>query len=179
MAKLSTPALNPALYRHFAVLTVACTLVLAIFSDGENREAVATEIRAQHTAEVARMTASTPRYGKPTLKKAPQVGRFTGLGDTGVHFGDPMDFTGSKVQRVGKLDLPAPARLGEQFAPQDYARFGISKEELAALSPAEREKLLARLRAGGLPSDPKERQKMIEKLLAASATRSGSGSALE
>ena len=179
MAKISTPALKPNMYRHFAVVTVACTLVMAIFSSGENRQAVAAELQAQKDAEAARIAASKPRYGTPTLKKAPKAARFSSYGDAPGMFGDPMDFTGSKVQRIGSGTLPPSARLGGDLAPQDYARFGITEEELAALSPAEREKLLAKLRAGGLPSDEEERQRMIDRLLAASARRSGGSGEVE
>ena len=179
MAKISTPALKPSMYRHFAVLTVACTLVLALFSDGESRDAVAAELEAQQQAEAARLAASKPKYGEPKFKQKQRAARWREFNDSEVHFGDAMDFRGSKVQDVGDLDLSARSRLGGEFAPQDYARFGISQEELAALSPAEREKLLAKLRAGGLPVDPAERQRQIERLLAASASRSGSEAGLE
>lgn len=180
MAKISTPMLKPGMYRHFAVLTVAVTLMLVIFADGENRQAVAAEIEAQQNAEVARIARSKPRYGTPRLQQRQQAARYDDFieGDGG-NFGDPTDFEGSRVQKVGDLDLPVSARLGGEFTPQDYARYGISEKELAALSPAEREKLLAKLRAGGLPADPAQRKRQIDALLAASASRSGNFSGLE
>lgn len=173
MAKISTPALKPSMYRHFAVVTVAITLVMVIFSDGENREAIAAEIQAQHDAEAARIARSKPRYGTPKLAQKQPPARWSEFNENTGHFGDPTDFTGSMIQRTGEVQLPAPSRLGGEAAPQDYARFGISEKELAALSPVERERLLARLRAGGLPSDPEERARQIQKLLAASAERAG------
>jgi hypothetical protein len=179
MAKISTPAVKPEMYRHFAVLTVAITLVLMIFSDGENREAIAAEVEAQQDADAAKLAASQPKYGAPRFKQRQKASRWREFNDSGGRFGEPTDFTGSRVQRVGPLDLPDPERLGGEFTPQDYARFGISQQELAALSPAEREKLLARLRAGGMATDPEERARQIEKLLASSAQRSGGAGGLE
>lgn len=179
MAKISTPAVKPGMYRHFAVLTVACTVLLVIFADGENREAVAAEMEAQQDSDAERAAASRPRYGEPRFKQRQRAARWREFNESGGHFGDPTDFQGSRVQRVGDLELPAPSRLGGEMSPQDYARFGISERELAALTPAEREKLLARLRAGGLPTDPDERARQIEQLLASSAQRSGGQGGLE
>jgi hypothetical protein len=180
MAKISTPMLKPGMYRHFAVLTVAVTLVMVIFADGENRQAIASEIEAQQNAEAARIARSKPKFGTPRLQQRQQAARYRDFvnGDGG-NFGDPTDFAGSRVQKLGKLDLPTSARLGGEFTPADYARFGISEKELAALSPAEREKLLAKLRAGGLPTDPVLRKRQIDALLASSASRSGSQTGLE
>jgi hypothetical protein len=179
MAKISTPALKPSMYRHFAALTVGVTLVLVIFADGENRDAIAAEIEAQQQADAAKDAASKPRYGTPRLKQKQRAARWREFNEGDSSFGDPTDFTGSRVQRTGGIDLPAPSRLGGEFTPQDYARFGVSQAELAALSPAEREKLLAKLRAGGLAADPEERAEQIEKLLASSAQRSGGQAGLE
>lgn len=175
MAKISTPALKPSMYRHFAALTVAITVVLLIFADGENRQAVAAEIQAQHDAEAARIARSKPKYGAPKFKQRQRAAAWREFNESGgsARFGDPTDFQGSRVQRSGTASLPPPARLGGEFTPEDYARFGISERELAALSPGEREKLLARLRAGGMATDPDERARQIAKLLNSSAQRSG------
>lgn len=179
MAKISTPALKPSMYRHFAVVTVAITLVMVIFADGENREAIAAELQERHDTEAARIAASKPKYGVPRFKQRQSAARWREFNESGGEFGDPMDFNGSRIQRTGDGDLVVADRLGGEFTPQDYARFGISEKELAALSPAEREKLLARLRAGGMATDPEERAKQIEKLLASSAQRSGGQGGLE
>ena len=39
-------AVTAKMYRHFAVLTVAVTLMVGLFADGETREAAASEVRA-------------------------------------------------------------------------------------------------------------------------------------
>jgi len=182
MAKISTPGLTPKMFRHFAVVTIAATLLLAVFSSGENREAIAAQVAAQKEAEMARIKRSKPAYGEAKLKQEARPGKFESFGDGGGSFGQPMDQFGSQVQNVGGLDLeetPTAARIGGQYTPASYAQFGLSEKELAALSPAERAKLLARLRAGGLPSDPAERQKMIDALIAASAARSGESVTIE
>ena len=38
MRRAVTPAIPPSMYRHFAIVTVALTMGLAMFADGENRE---------------------------------------------------------------------------------------------------------------------------------------------
>ena len=42
-----TLAIPPKMYRHFAVVTVLITLLIAIFADGENRQAIGSELKAQ------------------------------------------------------------------------------------------------------------------------------------
>jgi hypothetical protein len=122
MAKISTPAISLKTYRHFAVVTVAVTLLLAIFSTGENRQAIAKQIAAQQAAAKQRRNAIRAKYGTPRLVKAPQQSSmsyhsFYGRDDTGT-FGAPMDQAGSTVQDVGPLGIP----------PQDCARGFLLQE---------------------------------------------------
>jgi len=110
MAKISTPAISLKTYRHFAVVTVAATLLLAIFSTGENRQAVAKQIAAQQAAAKQRRDAIRVKYGTPKLVKAtPQPGMsyhsFYGRDDTG-NAGAPMDQAGGIVQDVGQFAIP-------------------------------------------------------------------------
>lgn len=42
-----TLAIPPKMYRHFAVVTVMITLLIAVFAEGEDREAIGNELKAQ------------------------------------------------------------------------------------------------------------------------------------
>lgn len=175
MAKISTPALTPKMYRHFAVITLVSTLLMAVFSDGESREAVAAEMAArQRQAELQK--ASQEKYGKPSLIRADEEsgggGGGSGWSDSGGDYGEPMDAAGSRVQRISNFGA-APARADGGYAPEAYAQYGISQAELAQLSPDERAALLARVRAGGMAVDPRERQRQIDALLSSSRNRAG------
>ena len=54
MRRAVTPAIPPSMYRHFAIVTLALTTGLAMFAQGENREAQAAQApRAQPTKPAA------------------------------------------------------------------------------------------------------------------------------
>ena len=106
MAKISTPALTPKMYRHFAVVTVVFTLLLAIFSSGENRQEIADQIAQQQAAAKMRRDATRAKYGTPKLVMAPAsngFNQFDDYSDAASDYGAPMDPSGSAVQEVGSL----------------------------------------------------------------------------
>jgi hypothetical protein len=107
MAKISTPAINIKMYRHFAVVTLVVTLLMAIFSSGENRQAIANQVAAQQEAAKARRDAMRAKYGTPKMVRAePQQGGDYGnfySGGGGGEYGAPTDAEGSTVQDVGSL----------------------------------------------------------------------------
>lgn len=120
MAKISTPALTPRMYRHFAVVTLVGTLLLAIFSSGENRQAISDRIEAEQAAAKARRDATRVKYGTPKLvRAAPASARtydqFSDYSDNYGSFGAPMDATGSEVQEVGSLSAPSAKCAKGQF----------------------------------------------------------------
>jgi hypothetical protein len=180
MAKIRTKAVDPKIYRHFAVITVVATVLLAVFASGENREAIAAAAEA-HQDELAReRAASRPAYGNATLvENQRQPAHFSDFGDTGGSFGEPMDRTGAQVQDVGRLEFTPQGRGTGDNVPQSYAQYGISAAELASLTPAQRAALLARIRAGGMSSDPEEREQQIADLIASSSGRSGENVEIE
>lgn len=171
MAKIRTQAVNPKVYRHFAVVTVGATLLLAIFASGENREAIAAAAEA-HQEELAReRAASRPAYGEAQMvQNQRQPAHFSDFGDTGGSFGAPMDQVG--VQDI-RIEVVPQGRGTGETVPQSYAQYGISEAELASMTPAQRAALLARIRAGGMSSDPEEREQQIADLIASSSSRSG------
>jgi len=167
MARALTPAVPPKMYRHFAVFTIALTAGLAMFADGENREAIAARIdQQQHDAELRR--ASAARFGAPRIGHAsPKPDR--GFDDESLRsdhpFGQPMTTFGPQLTyrrtHVIPTDLAAQA-----------VEAGYSEEYLASLSEEERDRLLEGLRENHLLS-PAERNRITARLDAASRRRSG------
>lgn len=163
----------PKIYRHFAVFTLVITVLMAMFADGENREAMADEIRSrEQQAEV--QTASAAKFGTGKLVKSADLEKKErgsgGFGRDSGSFGDPMDSVGSRAE----YNPDAFKSAGPQFVPGAYRQFGISKAEWDSLSEEERAKLLAEMNGGGLSTDPEIRKAQLAKLIAASARRSGS-----
>ncbi|HYD25543.1 MAG TPA: hypothetical protein VEB68_12175 [Croceibacterium sp.] len=169
MRRAVAPAIPPKLYRHFAIVTVALTTGLAMFADGENREAVVQHIEAKQQASAVRR-ASYAKFGAPTLggTSAQPVGRFAddGGGDFDGSFGRPMD---SPRSGQGSSLMPA----------QDLAEAaGYSPEYLASLSAEELALLLKGLEDSGMLSED-ARSDSRESLAAASARRSGASETIE
>lgn len=164
----------PKIYRHFAVITVASTLVMAMFADGENRQAMADEIRSHEQAAGAEAV-SAAKYGTGKLAKSAGLKQkesgSSGFGKDSGEFGAPMDTVGARVEYNPEVFA---GRAAPKFVPSAYKRFGISKAEWASLSEAERAKLIADMNAGGLSTDPDVRKAQLAKLIAQSARRSGS-----
>lgn len=79
-----TPTITPQMYRHFAMLTVALTALLAFFADGESRQTAAAASTIQHQAESSRAPS------KPRLEMKADVGPGIWGSDDGDDFGQPM-----------------------------------------------------------------------------------------
>jgi len=167
MAKISTPALTPRMYRHFAVATVAGTLVLAIFSSGENRQAISDRIATEQAAAKARRDATRVKYGTPKLARAEPgstrgYDRFSDYSDSLEGFGTPMDARGSNVQEVGSLNQPPPKCANGQFVV-------VAKSSEDSEVPASG-KCIGRRRATNASASqgvPAERKEEVNALLAA------------
>jgi hypothetical protein len=146
------------MYRHFAIVTVLLTAGVAMFAEGENRQAQATPVvqTAKPAAPVALATTGTQRE--------------PGWWDT------ETDFDNSFVRPMGRL-LGGGGNglipdLDETLVP------GYSPEYLASLSEEERELLLAGLQENGMLV-PDIRSRRSAALSAASIRRSGTGSTLD
>jgi hypothetical protein len=165
MAKISTPAMSFKMYRHFAVITLAATLMMAIFSSGERRQAVAEQIAAQQAAAKTRRDATRAKYGTPHLIRADRdsagsYSRFSDYSDTFRDFGTPMDFTGSRVQNVDGLDL-ASKKCAKGH------RVQLTRTDEDTEGPALGKCIGEEPQAEG-PADAAARQKEINALVAAS-----------
>jgi len=152
MRRSVTPVVPSSMYRHFAVVTVLLTAILAMFAEGENRQAQAAPAARQAPAGPA-----APRIitSQPAPQPAPDWWELDSSsdGETGAAGSE----TGSSA---GFEDVEAP---------------GYSPEYVAALSEDERELLLAGTQESGV-LDPAVRDIRSADLSAASSRRSGSAS---
>lgn len=164
MGRTLTPTIPAKMYRHFALVTLALTAGIAMFAEGENREAAAAQIddrrERKPQAQMSREIARSPASGRS--KPEPRRGRFAEDHEVfSRSFGQPMERPA--IQFVGG-DVLGVAAGGESG--------GYSESYLATLSEEQRALLLAGLQREGLLS-PGERQRRAESLVAASARRSG------
>lgn len=160
MRRAVTPAIPPSMYRHFAVLTVVLTACLAMFAEGENREAQAAPAAqaAKPAAPVALVTATSTN----AAARAADWSDVDSFSDSG--------FGGSVDGLFGGGDSSVIPDLDEGLVP------GYSPEYLASLSEEERELLLGGLQESGM-LEPEIQRRRSAALSAASSRRSGSASA--
>lgn len=166
MARVHTPAIPARMYRHFAVVTLALTAMLAFFADGENRQAADQKVAAKRQHDALRRE-SYARFGAPTVGGQPApVGHFSMDADADGDFGKPMDSPSG-----GYVGSPAPSA-------DPLTQLGYSQAYLNSLGKEERQKLLEGLRQSGM-LDENERRRQSAALSAASARRSGAHPAAE
>lgn len=164
MAKISKPPVPVKLYKHFAVVTVVLTATIALFADGENREAVANHIE-QREEQARLQRASQEITGRPRLVRSEGTmqGSFGSESDSG--FGQPMDNPGVSA------DFSRGSRsthLSRQPLPN------MTPEEVAALSQEEYDRLRGLYAAAGAIED-EDRSAQMSEIEAASARRMGHG----
>jgi hypothetical protein len=158
------------MYRHFAVFTIAITLAVGVFADGENRQAVAGEVRA---------AAPKPRAGPVELIRhdSHARGSFSSDGEATGAFGQPMDLAGAAAQDgviPGDSSAQAAPRLPSQFT-----QYGVPVSTWASLTPEQRKALMAKRQAEEEAAKAPERAEQISNLLAASRERSGNAEAAD
>lgn len=137
MRRAVTPAIPPSAYRHFAVITLALTMGLAMFAEGENREAQAVQVvQPQPPQPEAPATFATPA---PSARSSRTPSGWNDDSDTGGHFGRPME----NLLSSGNSSV-IPEEVTESLSPDDQA----------ALSKAERELLLRGVRDSIRPAPP-------------------------
>ena len=158
MRRAVTPAIPPSMYRHFAIVTLALTTGLAMFAQGENREAQAVQVARPQPAR----SAAPPVLARATPSSQPSAGAWGSDSEFDSSFGRPME---SLIDGAGSL-IPD---LDAIVAP------GYSPEYLASLSAAEREMLLQGLQDNGMLS-PDIQEERAAALNAASRRRSGAAS---
>ena len=138
------------MYRHFAVITVAVTGLLALFAEGEKAEAVARKPDAQHRQETVPGQSEAKAATQPTVQQPGGI-----WGDDGAAFAGPS------FQSTASSWWPELSSRG--YAPDYLAR--LSDEERRALEAA-----IAENTGSSLSGNRAE----LASLEAASAARSGS-----
>jgi hypothetical protein len=131
MRRAVTPAIPPSAYRHFAIVTLALTVGLAMFADGENREAQAAQVARPKPAPSATPVAFASPSATAGTQRAPHGWDDS---DSTGGFGEPMQ------RLLGGSDsglIPGPDTAHPSQPPADY---------LATLSREERERLLQEMR---------------------------------
>lgn len=177
MANLvATPLVNAKVYRHFAAVTIAITLCVAMFANGEARQTVTDEITRKQQAAKLR-EADTRKFGAVKIgdrqQSAAAQGSFgedfdpsygAGLGNGGSTAGsfNPHFASEDENSVVEPIAGPPPAVL--------------SPDAVAALSPEEQIAYLKRLRQRKKASLREERTPDRAAIEAASIARSGSAS---
>jgi hypothetical protein len=156
------------MYRHFALVTVLLTASIAMFADGENREAAAAQIEdrpePQPTRPDAVLQPPAPRENRDTASRRARFVDSNGFNGFDPSFGAPMD------KPMGSL-----ATYARRLAPE-IAQAGYSDTYLASLSAEERDLLSDGLEQEGMLS-PAERERKTAALVAASEARSGTSPA--
>lgn len=162
-------ALNASVYRHFAVATLAITVVLAIFSDGEKRTAMAEAMAAQ--------TYNTPEKDKRQTvagivdNRSHPAASFGS--DNTANFGAPMDDTGGATV-IGDYHASAnfdKGDTGTAVVPGTYNRYGIALSEWTRMTDLQRQEIIDRYEAEQIAARSETRQQQMENLLAQSRAR--------
>lgn len=171
-AKQHMLGIDPKMYRHFAVLTLVITSIVAVFANGEKKKALepAAEVHKAEAEEDAGGEAGVlDRFNRG--EKAPESASSAPPPSAGVAGPEP-----------GPLD-PSPGGGSVMSIPAIPARVVVDQRALLSLPTPQRVaymRALARRGASvappaiGAPGGPTERQ--MENLIAASRERSGSAS---
>lgn len=176
MPHIRKRTVDPTMYRHFAVITIALTLTLGIFADGEGRQAVANGVSreiAERQESRRVQEAQVAKFGKAELiRRSPAKSRGASGGDSDgfdPHYGQPSDragsLSGSGAVWTGRINPSAKI-------PGAYAPYGIPQAQWDAMSEEERAAILA----NGPRSQPvsaAQHRRDVAGLMAASAARAG------
>lgn len=166
--KAETAPITAKMYRHFAALTLVVTFGMAMFANGESREAVAREVE-----QAGKPDAQAHPNDFVRKKTAPQGGFGT---DEWVdaEFGQPTDRGGALV---GSGVIPGEVAAAHAGMPAGYTAYGVPAEVWESLSDDQKKKLMAARQAAQAAAGKPERAKEVDALLAASRARSGTSAA--
>lgn len=157
--------IDPKMYRHFAVITVAASSIVALFANGDAQEAIAA------TERHGEMQAARNRAAKAQLVDKRSDRRKSGSGSGGYSgpFGAPMDGNGNGSGSVVPAGMAiAPAQIIVEFDRKALAR--MTPEQRAAYLKKLEEERQQRLQQGPVVPTPEQ----VSLLAAQSAMRSGS-----
>ncbi|MGV3511949.1 MAG: hypothetical protein ACO1OX_08105 [Novosphingobium sp.] len=157
--------IDPKMYRHFAVITVALSSVVALFANGDAQEAIAA------TERHGEAQAAKNRAGQAKLVDKRSDRRRSGSGNSGFSgpFGAPMDGSGNGSGSVIPAGMAiAPAQIIVEVDQQALAR--MTPEQRAAYLKTLEEERQKRLQLGPVMPTPEQVSALAEQ----SAMRSGS-----
>lgn len=168
MARIAKPTVPQKAYRHFAVVTVVVALLLALFANGESRQAVAEEMaQRDEQARLERISAERARGPRITRREEASQARFDG-GDL-EDFGKPME----RLQSGGAGNTSInPYATGATRSGESVVIPGYSRAYLDSLTEEQYQQLLRNTRDAGLLSAD-EREANLANLSQGSERRSG------
>lgn len=161
--------ISPKMYRHFAIVTVVISATIAMFADGDRRDAIAEGI-AQREQKAELSQQEREKTGPRQVGTLPQQSGSWGSDSVGG-FGSPMD--NSSVSDGSSIYAGArtPMTIRVEVDPAVLAK--MTPEQRAAYLKKLEEERSRRLAQGQPIPDPSQ----IQNLIAASAARSGSDGA--
>lgn len=167
MSRIAPPlAIKPAMYRHFAVLTLVLTACIAMFADGENSEAASN--RPDMRNETPRITAQEKSARRGPALRDDRRNKTTWAPDEPLPTVVEADGWGSLSQGTGPAaQFQTAALAAGAFAPAAMPEAMTMEEYIAWVEQQRKE---AALRGAGKPSSGE-----VDSLLAMSRMRSGSG----
>lgn len=137
-----TLPVSPQMYRHFAVITVAITICVALFADGETRATVVDEVEKQQTRnELVEHEVNKLGVRRNALGGLKVKARGSGWGSDGGGGGGDFDGGGSAMMPNGfavqpgqgvLLDTLSPHGIGKGALPPVLPQ-GMAPEDYAAL----------------------------------------------
>ncbi|MDE2563253.1 MAG: hypothetical protein KGL48_13505 [Sphingomonadales bacterium] len=158
--------ISPKMYRHFAIVTVVISATVAMFADGNRREAI-TDGVARREQMAALKQQERKKFG-PKMIGSPPPERNSWGSDAPGGFGAPMD---SSTVDDGSSVVPgsrAPMEVTIEVDPAVLAKM-TPEQRKAYLKKLEDERRRRMAQGPVMPS-----QSQINNLIAASAARSGS-----
>lgn len=175
MAKIKKPPVPAKMYRHFAVVTVALTVVLALFAQGENKQFYDEQEQArqvQRSNQESAVAAKQDDDGREAEGPEPAYGRAQ------ISRRDGADGGGSFSNKeydpsYGRPSGPQGSRYTSVVVPASGSEnAGFTASYLEKLSDEELDRLLEAIREDGIETES-ERTQAIAVMEAASRRRSG------
>ncbi|WP_160603593.1 hypothetical protein [Pontixanthobacter aquaemixtae] len=152
------------MYRHFALVTIALTAAIALFADGEKREAVAggVETAKEYVQDV-------DLEPKLVVRNSNAGAASPGL-DTFYSGGGGQDIIGNGFASSTPAASRRLSKLSKSVSDAELAKLGLTREQFLALSDQEKEAVLTKLNNG---ENPVVTESVVQNSTAASLRRSG------
>ena len=174
MANLAaTPLVNAKLYRHFAAVTFAITLCVALFANGEARQVAGDAVNQENQAARLR-AADAKKFGPKQIGdiRMKRGGHSSFGEDYDPSYGAASDSEGSRPNTSGFGTTREPSFAPMGAGPTKTSDV-LSPGELAKLSPQEQSAYLEQLRSRGAAPRQQEEVHDLASIEARSRARSG------